>query len=507
MYMGNNMDILTGRDENPLTRVDVEQKLQMVGSSDLLDLSNQNLRAIDLGDFNLRGANLRGANLSGANLSGANLSGANLRGANLYNANLRGANLYNANLRGANPDVIILDTTKQSKLDLSNILSATLRGLDLSGADLSGADLSGANLRGANLYNANLRGANLYNASLRGANLNGANLSATKLDRGRLDLLNKILPGLDLSGADLSGANLRGANLRGANLSKANLSGANLNGANLSKANLSGANLNGANLSEANLSRLILELGSLSLKKGLKDILRNMGAIIEEPTKTTPERANFDAAIRIRIEEEPLTTRHLSATLDTFTSLYVKMWLLQQGRFNDFIQYTEHKDHRFEEEANLLIAELKYNSPVDIKLILDVKAIAEAFQTIFDTFTQARQRKQAKEEENRSKDLDNQLKEEAVKNARLDNVDHMLETTKRVAKMIEKLQPGLDEEKKIIALQSLMKDILPLAMDPALEISLLLPSTPHQYQNSQISIKEQENAEQTSKKPQIAEIP
>jgi Pentapeptide repeats (8 copies) len=71
----------TAKEDNPLTRTDVERLLREVGSSNRLDLSGRNLKGIDLAYLNLKGANLSGANLDDANLSGANLDDANLSGA------------------------------------------------------------------------------------------------------------------------------------------------------------------------------------------------------------------------------------------------------------------------------------------------------------------------------------------------------------------------------------------------------------------------------------------
>ncbi|SRR6266436_9948327 len=84
MSLDNN--ITTDRADEPLTRADIEQRIQNVGSSNRLDVSGQNLEGIDLSGTDLRGANLSEANLRGANLSEANLSEANLRGANLLSA-------------------------------------------------------------------------------------------------------------------------------------------------------------------------------------------------------------------------------------------------------------------------------------------------------------------------------------------------------------------------------------------------------------------------------------
>src|SRR5262249_37300783 len=149
---------------------------------------------------------------------------------------------------------------------------------------------------------------NLQGAKLEGANLQGANLQEA-----------------NLQGAKLEGANLQGARLERANLIRVTLFRADLEGANLEGASLEGANLQGANQQGANLSRAYnLPFDLQTSSKGLEG--RGDG---EEASP----------ALRLRIQEEPLTVPHLSATLDAFTSLYTKMWLLQQGRFDDFVRY------------------------------------------------------------------------------------------------------------------------------------------------------------------------
>jgi hypothetical protein len=58
----------------------------------------------------------------------------------------------------------------------------------------------------------------------------------------------------------------------------------------------------------------------------------------------------------------------------------------------------------------------------------------------------------------------------------------------------------LDKERKDIAVQSLMKDILLLAGDQTLEISLLLSPVVSQQQNTQVSLQEQASSGQASEK-------
>ena len=110
---------LIGEIEPPLTRRDVEHRLQQAGSPDKLNLGSRNLQGIDLSGLTLSGANLFEADLRRAILVDANLSNADLRGANLSNADLRGANLSN------------VDTTD----------------VELSGANISGSTLERRQLR------------------------------------------------------------------------------------------------------------------------------------------------------------------------------------------------------------------------------------------------------------------------------------------------------------------------------------------------------------------------
>lgn len=161
----------------------------------------------------------------------------------------------------------------------------------------------------------------------------------------------------------------------------------------------------------------------------------------------------------LQIDEEPLTLTHLISTLSAFLSLYVKMWLLQQERFADFVTYTEFKDHRFEEEANLPIAELTYNSPAVISIPIDKipKAFAEALRILIDTFTQLKSRI----------DL---MKEEAIK-AHLENNALRLGVLEKTAEMIDKFPLKLNQEEEEIVRQSLAVDIIQLLKDCNLEIS------------------------------------
>jgi uncharacterized protein YjbI with pentapeptide repeats len=191
---------VTGTEDQPLTRSDVERLLREVGSSEKLNLSSRNLNGIDLLAFDLTGANLSNANLGGAILREAVLIRVNMRNADLRQADLVKANLRSADLRGAN-----------------------LFGASMGLADLTEADLSQANLTIVTLSRANLSGAILHDA---------------------------ILTQADLSRANLRGADLRGADLLTAYLGYSNLSEAQLAGAHLSEADKNQLHAMGIQISE-----------------------------------------------------------------------------------------------------------------------------------------------------------------------------------------------------------------------------------------------------------------
>ena len=161
------------QDEHPGKRLEL----------DGADLSGVNLSGAILVDADLRGADLSRADLcraflSGASLGGANLSGADLREAVLFEAKLRGANLQGADLSGA--DLEDAHLTERDPLGAAiarvpgdtypYLVSANLRGVNLSRAGLMNVDLTGADLREANLQGAFLIGATLHRAMLQGAN-------------------------------------------------------------------------------------------------------------------------------------------------------------------------------------------------------------------------------------------------------------------------------------------------------------------------------------------------
>ena len=453
----------SGKDKGALTRADIEERIQRAGKSEYVDLTGEDLSGADLSNMKLTGTLFRRADLNGANLNGANLSDANLSGANLNGANLNGANLNGANLNGAN--------LIRANLNGANLRDADLRDANLRDANLTIATLSGANLSRANLIGVDLSGARLSDASLIEANLSGANLSEAYLIRAYL--IEADLSGANLIGANLSGANLIGANLIGANLSGADLSEADLSGADLSEADLSGADLSEADLSEADLSGADLSEADLS-EADLSGA--NVNNVIGFPKPQSIDQATTPG-LDLRIIEEPLTLQHLADTLDSLIRLYVKLWLLEQQRFDDFVRYSAERDRSLEAEVSLPIAEMTYNSPWKGKINLDLspKGVVEALQELVEMIAHFQIRKDVAKANLLSDQLNNQLKQEELKQARLTTIERAFGTLEQGSMLLDKLSPGLSEEQKMIALQSLAKEVLPLASDETLEMTVIFP--------------------------------
>lgn len=164
-------------------------------------------------------------------LSGQELTGADLSGMDLTGADLNGALLVNAVLR-------------EVRLDRTNMTDTNLTEADLSSAFLRQADLSGADLTNAVLSEADLSGTILHDATLEGADLRSARLD-------RVQAHDAVL-----AGATLDDASATGATFRGVDFSKGTLTGADLRGADLSEACLEGAVAAGADFSAANLREL-----------------------------------------------------------------------------------------------------------------------------------------------------------------------------------------------------------------------------------------------------------
>lgn len=155
-------------------------------------------------------------------------------------------------------------------LQMADLRSLRMTGLNLARADLTGAFLTdsdfsgprngpGAVLNGAKLSNANLTRTRLNRAQLQDVNLTGADLSHTNLDRSNLtgaelfraNMYRASLNRATLNDASLTEANLSRADLTRCNLQDARLAEATLIGARLGDANLHGANIRGADFAEA----------------------------------------------------------------------------------------------------------------------------------------------------------------------------------------------------------------------------------------------------------------
>jgi len=116
-------------------------------------------------------------------------------------------------------------------------------------------------------------------------------------------------------------------------------------------------------------------------------------------------------SIRLRIDEEPLTTKTLNSLTSVVTTLHTKLWLIHQDRFTDLITYTQTRDERFDREANLRVLSLRYNSPLDIKLDVGVDKIGDALQKSIDAFGQAGLRYKEQQLKNDAAALENRLRD------------------------------------------------------------------------------------------------
>jgi uncharacterized protein YjbI with pentapeptide repeats len=415
-------------------------------------------------------------------------------------------------------------------VDWSDEKQRQREGLDLRGAILTGADLKflplARLLGGLPLENWEkatdpqrafaaiaLPYADLRLADLAGAILNSARLGSARLDR--TDLENAELVRASLSTAHLTRANLVHANLKNANLVNAHLEGANLEGASLENALLWGthvghpdlnANLRGINLKGADLRGPEMDWPELA-RAGPKGIRLPLW------TGELPEASPSDVVIRVM--EDPLTARNLTTILSALTGLYTKCWLIYQGRLANLIAYTQTHDARLDEDANLVVSRISHNSPADFTFRVGFKELGEALEVAIKAVAQARYKGKEAELANQAKDLDNQAKQLelrlkaaegraaaqhaqlalqrkqlAIQKAQLDiekeqlsvqvarlEVEHKRWDTalELAAKIVEGLQPWLDEPAKAMAVQSLLPTLLQLGISDGLELVLPNP--------------------------------
>lgn len=279
-----------GGPSGPLTRDDVEARLQ-AGEP----LSDQDLSGADLSEMDLTEADLSGsllvkavlrrtrmdrANLAAANLEQADLSGASLREADLTEADFTDAVLAEADLSGAVLRDTILDNVdlRASRLEGALCHDAMMPGADLSGVAAAGAVLQGADLTGGKLDGADFRGADLKEACLEGASAVEADFSTADLQELQASegadffrasfrdavAVESIWSGSRLVEADLAFCNLEGADFTEADLSRAELSGADLRFARLEKASLIEARMIECNLFEASVEKAVFDHADLT---------------------------------------------------------------------------------------------------------------------------------------------------------------------------------------------------------------------------------------------------
>lgn len=279
-----------GGPPGPLTRDDVEARLQAGEPLTDQDLSGADLSEMDLTEADLSGSllvkavlrrtRLDRAKLAGANFEEADLSGASLREADLTEGDFTNAVLAEADLSGAVLRDTILDNVdlRASRLEGALCHDAMMPGADLSGVAAAGAVLQGADLTGGRLDGADFRGADLKEACLEGASAVEADFSTADLQELQASegadffrasfrdavAVESIWSGSRLVEADLAFCNLEGADFTEADLSRAELTGADLRFARLEKASLVEARLIECNLFEASLENGIFDYADLT---------------------------------------------------------------------------------------------------------------------------------------------------------------------------------------------------------------------------------------------------
>ena len=107
-------------------------------------------------------------------------------------------------------------------LDHAELLTANLRGVDLTQASARGTGFGGADLEGANLFNATLTGATFTQANLTGVDARTADVTGARLRECCLrdaDCSQSVLCDTDLGESDVQGATFERADLRRSKLS------------------------------------------------------------------------------------------------------------------------------------------------------------------------------------------------------------------------------------------------------------------------------------------------
>ena len=271
-----------------------------------------------------------------------------------------------------------------------------------------------------------------------------------------------------------------------------------------------------------------VEMSTYDLSKGLiTDVIMQKPSVLESPSILDDGRAkansvNTDAftVLRFRLLEEPLTARNLTAALTTTIRLHTKCWLISQQRYTDLVRYSQTYDPKLEEEAHLIIAKIRHNSPADIRMDISPQGVAEALTTAIDGIAHSRERYReaalhnaALEAEIRQKEqaaqaviadqeqarhiaagqavleqqraelerekavLDIQRQQIEIQKAQLDlEVQRVNQALELAGKMVDLLQPDLDRAGRAMLIQTLLPDVLQLGAIQGLQ-RLALPSS------------------------------
>ena len=174
--------------EKPLTRKDVEKKIEEHGGPRGLDLSGKTFEAgIDLRGLDLKGIILKEARFP-TQFEGNLLVGAKFDGSDLTGADLRSINFQYAQFKKLNKQPTCLAI---ADLRGSSLLNANFQGADLTGTKFGDvAEAEGyqaampddTDFRGANLFLASFKGCYFYGTKLEGAFIRGADILDAHLE-------------------------------------------------------------------------------------------------------------------------------------------------------------------------------------------------------------------------------------------------------------------------------------------------------------------------------------
>lgn len=169
--------------------------------------------------------------------------------------------------------------------------------------------------------------------------------------------------------------------------------------------------------------------------------------------------------VRIRIDEEPLTVQNLNTAISALTELSTKYWLIARGRYADLIEYTQTRNNRFVEEANVVVTRVSYNSPFNMDWRFSATDVAEALVTTTDGFLQRRERLEKAQLENRA--TTQQIKE-AEQKAEQDKQRTALELEKQ---QVEIEKQKVEVEKQRLEILSMQLDVQKKNFNIALELA------------------------------------